>query len=92
MADPNPQVNPQITDAVTQTNVKVVADGPAVATNNLYQATANALALAAQNATSLQQNGATVLQAATVMGVTTLYGIDTASTADGITEILEAVQ
>ncbi|HEX4952290.1 MAG TPA: RebB family R body protein [Thermoanaerobaculia bacterium] len=92
MANPDPPVNPQITDAVTQTNVKVVADGPAVATNNLYQATANALSLAAQNATAIQQNGATVLQAATVMGVTTLYGIDTASTADGITEILEAVQ
>lgn len=88
---PDPTVNPMITDAVTQTNVKILAEGPGVATNNLYQVTANALALAAQNATSIQQNAATVLQASTVMGVTTLYGIDTASTADGIASILEAV-
>lgn len=87
MAD---SVNPQITDAVTQSGVAVLATGPAVATNNLYQATANALALAAQNATSLQQNAATVLQAATVMGVATLYGIDTSTTADGIVKVLKA--
>lgn len=84
-------VNSQITDAVTQSNVKVVADAPAVAMGNLYQATAQALANAAHNATVAQQNSNTVYQAVTTMGVTTLYGIDTASTAEGIASILETL-
>ena len=44
-------VNNQITDSVTQANVKVLADAPAMAMANLYQATAQALANAAHNAT-----------------------------------------
>ena len=39
-------VNNQITDAVTQANVKVLGDAPAIAMGNLYQATAQALASA----------------------------------------------
>ncbi|MBW5810401.1 thioredoxin reductase, partial [Burkholderia sp. COPS] len=31
------QVNPAITDAVTQVNVKVVAEAPAMAMGSLYQ-------------------------------------------------------
>lgn len=48
-------VNDQITDAVTQTNVKVLGDAPAQAMASLYQTTAQALANAAQNAVSQQQ-------------------------------------
>lgn len=36
MSNPDP-VNSQITDAVTQTNVKVVGEAPAQAMGNLYQ-------------------------------------------------------
>ena len=43
-------VNDQITDAVTQSNVKVLGDAPAQAMSSLYQATAQAMANAAQNA------------------------------------------
>lgn len=79
MAFPTP-INNQITDAVTQANVKVLGDAPGIAMDQLYQATAQAtaqaLANAAHNATSAQQ------QAATTMEVTTLYAMDTAS--DGI--------
>ncbi len=75
-------VNSQITDAVTQANVKVLGDAPAIALGNLYQATAQALSNAAHNATTAQQQAAITAQAATTMGVTTLYSIDTA--ADGI--------
>ncbi|MBI6636155.1 RebB family R body protein, partial [Pseudomonas paralactis] len=32
-----PLVNEQITDAVTQTNVKVVAESPAMAMSTIYQ-------------------------------------------------------
>ena len=72
-------VNNQITDSVTQANVKVLGDAPAVALGNLYQATAQALANAAHNATTAQQQNNVTAQATTVMGVATLYSIDTAS-------------
>jgi len=61
-------VNDQITDAITQTNVKVLGDAPATALGNLYQATAQALANAAHNATDAQQQGYVLAQAATTMG------------------------
>ena len=76
-------VNNQITDSVTQVNTKVLGDAPAVALGNLYQATAQALANAAHNATTSQQQTNITAQAATTMGVTTLYSIDTASDAKG---------
>lgn len=83
-------VSPQITDAVTQTNVKVVAEAPAMAMGMLYQSTAQALANAAHNATTAQQNANTILQATTTQGVALLYGVDTSATAVGIAEILAA--
>jgi hypothetical protein len=73
-------VNDQITDSVTQSNVKVLGDAPAIALGALYQATAQALANAAHNATTAQQQTNVTAQAATTMGVATLYSIDTAST------------
>lgn len=73
-------VNSQITDAVSQASTNVLGDAPAVAVGNLYQATAQALALAAHNAANAQQQTAVTAQAATTMGVATLYSLDTAST------------
>lgn len=72
-------VNPQITDAVTQANLKVLGDGPAVAMANLYQATAQALANAAHNATTAQQNANVVLQATTTQGVALIYAQGTSA-------------
>ena len=74
-------VNDQITDSITQSNVKVLADAPAMAMGNLYQATAQALSNAAHNATSAQQQAGIIAQAALTQGISTLYSIDTASTA-----------
>lgn len=73
-------VNSQITDSVTQANVQVLGDAPSVAMGNLFQATSQALANAAHNATTSQQQTNITAQAATTMGVTLLYSIDTAST------------
>ena len=80
-------VNSQITDSVTQANTKVLGDAPAVALSNLYQATSQALSNAAHNATNAQQQNNVMAQAVTTMGVTTLYSIDTASTARGTSYI-----
>jgi hypothetical protein len=81
-------VNDQITDSVTQANVKVLGDAPAMALGALYQATAQAMGNSAHNATYSQQQTNVTAQAATTMGVTTLYSIDTATTAVATQEIL----
>ena len=49
------KVNGQITDAVTQTNVKVLGESPAQALSVLYQAMAHSLSLSMQNTSSTQQ-------------------------------------
>lgn len=76
-------VNGQITDAVTQGSVKVLGDAPAMAMGTLYQATAQALSLAAQNAVTQQQQMGVLAQAATNQGVVQIYGIDTVGKAEG---------
>lgn len=81
-------VNDQITDAVTQANVKVLGDAPAIAMGNLFVATSQALANAAHNATTAQQQTNITAQAATTQGVATLYSIDTASTGVATSHIL----
>lgn len=83
-------VNDQITDSVTQANTKVLGDAPAIALGNLYQATAQALANAAHNATNAQQQSYVLSQAATTAGVTTLYSIDTATVGLATDDILKS--
>ncbi|QJE74214.1 R body protein RebB-like protein [Aerophototrophica crusticola] len=82
MSDTN--VNPQITDAVTQANVKVVGDAPAIAMGNLYQAAAKSTGILFQNATGTQQQGA-LAEASTNQGVMQIYAMDTA--ADAATQV-----
>ncbi|ADZ91954.1 RebB family R body protein [Marinomonas mediterranea] len=81
-------VNSQITDSVTQANVQVLGSAPSVAMGNLYQATSQALANAAHNATTAQQQANITAQAVTTMGVNLLYSVDTASTAVATSKIL----
>ena len=47
-------VNPVVTDAVTQTNVKVVGESPALSLSNLYQTVSQSLGLSVQNAVMAQ--------------------------------------
>ncbi len=74
-------LNSQITDAVTQANVKVVGDTPAVSVGNLMIATGQALSNAAHIATSNMQQTWITSQAATTSGVTALFSLETATTA-----------
>lgn len=83
-------VNDQITDSVTQANVKVLGDAPAIAMGNLFQASAQALSNSAHNATSSQQQTSVTAQAATTMGVATLLSLDTASAGKATEAILNA--
>lgn len=84
------KVNSQISDSITQANVKVLGDAPAIAMGYLSQATAQALANAAHNATNAQQQSFVTGQASTTMGVSTLYSIDTASTGVATKTVLSA--
>lgn len=81
-------VNSQITDAITQVNVHLLAMAPAVAMANLYQATAQALANAAHNATAAQQQANILAQAATTQGVALLYSLNAAATGRATATIL----
>ncbi|WP_085702785.1 RebB family R body protein [Pseudomonas sp. B15(2017)] len=70
-------VNDQITDAVTQTSVKVVAEAPAMAMGSLYQSLAHSTGILFENAVSAQQQQNTLAQAATNQGVMQIYRVDT---------------
>lgn len=76
MPPPAPlKVNSQITDAITQTNVKVLGEAPAVAIGMLYQTIGNAVAMAAANAVYAQQQANITYQAATTIGVAKLLSL-----------------
>ncbi len=62
MAIPTP-VNGQITDAVTQANVKVLGDAPAMAMGAVFQSMAHASGVLYENATAQQQSAQTIQQA-----------------------------
>jgi hypothetical protein len=83
-------VNDQITDSVAQANTEVVGYAPAIAMGNLYQATAQALANAAHNATNAQQQTFVTAQSVTTMGVATLFSLDTAATGIATADILKS--
>ena len=83
-------VNGQITDAVTQANVKVLADSPAMSLSNLYQTISQSLSLSAQNSVTAQQQSNIVHQAATTQGVSLLYAVDTASVGEATKEIFSS--
>ncbi|WBX96332.1 RebB family R body protein [Chryseobacterium gambrini] len=82
------KVNGQITDAVTQANVKVLGEAPAMAMGNLYQAMAHSTGILFQNAVSAQNQQNILAQAATTQGVMQIYSIDTVADAISITKIL----
>jgi hypothetical protein len=64
-------VNAQVTDAVTQTNVKVLGEAPAQSMARVYQSMAHSISLAMQNAQQaqggLQQIGNAVTSSAVTM-------------------------
>ncbi|MEH0069651.1 RebB family R body protein [Pannonibacter sp. Pt2-lr] len=84
MADPT-TVNPMITDAVTQSNVKVVGRSPAVAISTLYQSMVHSTGILFENAVAAQQQQNSLAQAAANQGIMQIYTLDTTAAA-GATE------
>ena len=85
-------VNPQITDAVTQSNVKVVGEAPAVAMGTVYQTMSHSTGLSFENAVTSQNQQNILGNAGANMGVMQIYSLDTISDAVAITQILQANQ
>ena len=76
MALPTP-VNSQITDAITQTGVGILASAPAMAMGSIYQSIAHSTGILFQNTVQAQQHAAIAGQAATNLGVMHLYSTGT---------------
>jgi hypothetical protein len=74
-------VNSQTTDTVSQVNVTVLGEAPAMALGNLYQVAAQALGLMMQNAVQAQQQTNITAQAATTQGVSLLFASGAAQAA-----------
>lgn len=84
------RVAPQVIDAVTQANIKVLGEAPAMAMGLVYQAMAQSTGLAFQNAVAAQQQMNATAQAATVQGINQLYSFDTISTGVADSEVAKA--
>jgi hypothetical protein len=82
-------VNEQITDAVTQSNVKVVGESPAMALSNVYQAAAHSTGIMFENAVNTQNQQNILGQAATTQGIMQIYSMDTVADAVSIARILK---
>jgi hypothetical protein len=89
MALPTP-VNGMITDSVTQANVKVLGDAPAMAMGAIYQSLAHSTGILYENATSSQQQLAIAGQAATNQGVIQIYSVDTMAGAAAASKISQS--
>ena len=83
-------VNDQITDAVTQTNVKVIGGAPAMAMGTIYQSMAHSNGILFANAVAAQQQQNTLAQAATNQGVMQIYSLDTTASAADIEKVAQA--
>jgi len=88
MASPT-AMNSQVTDGVTQANVEVVGDSPAMSLGNLYIVNSHALGNAAHNAASNQEQVNVTAQAATTQGVALLISLDTAAAGSATHKILK---
>jgi hypothetical protein len=86
----NTAVNSQITDAVTQANVKVLAEAPAMAMGSLFQTMAHSTGILFENSVSAQQQQNTLAQAASNTGVMQIYSVDTMADAAATEKVSQA--
>ena len=82
-------VNSQITDAVTQANVKVLGEAPAMAMGQIYQSLAHSTGLLFENAVNTQQQQTMLAQAAANQGVIQIYSVDTVGVAAATSKVAQ---
>ena len=85
-----PTVAEQITDAVTQANVKVVAEAPAMAMGALYQTSSHSTGLMFENSVNSQNQQNMTSQACATQGVMQIYSVDTISDSIAVAQMLKA--
>ena len=83
-------VEPQVIDAVTATNVKVVAESPAMAMGTLYQSLAHSTGILFENTVSGAKQADMIGLAATNQGIMQIYSFDTVADAVSIAQVLKA--
>lgn len=83
-------VSEQVTDAVTQSNVKVIGEAPAMAMATVFQTMSHSTGLMFENSVNVQNQQNILGQTATTMGVMQIYSLDTISDAVAIARILKA--
>ncbi len=83
-------INSQITDAVTQGNVGVLALAPAMAMSTIYQSSAHSISILYQNAVQAQTMASICGQAATNQGVMQIYSVGTMSGAAATTKLAQS--
>lgn len=83
-------VNSQITDSITQANVKVIAESPAMAMGQIYQSLAHSTGILFENAVAAQQQQAIAAQAATNQGVIQIYSVDTVAGAVAAAKVAQS--
>jgi L-lactate utilization protein LutC len=67
-------VNNEITDSVTQSNVKVLSEASAMAMGSLYQTSSSSLSMAIQNSVANQQQNSIVASTATSISIEKILG------------------
>ncbi len=73
--------NSQITDAVTQLNVKVIRETPAMAVGMLYQTMSHSNSIFLESAVSSQQRANILTLASANEGTMQIYSLDTTASA-----------
>lgn len=89
MAMPTP-MNGMITDAVTQTNVKVLGEAPAMAMGAIYQSLSHSTGILYENAVSSQQQLGIASQASTNQGVIQIYSVPVMAAAVATSKISQS--
>lgn len=89
MAMPTP-VNGMITDSVTQANVKVLGDAPAMAMGAMYQSLSHSTGILFENAVSSQQQLGVAAQASTNQGVIQIYSVTPMAAAVATSKIAQS--
>ncbi|MCJ9429361.1 RebB family R body protein [Kordiimonas marina] len=83
-------VNGQITDSVTQSNVEVLGNAPAMGMSATYQSLGHSIGLMFENAVGNQQQLAIAGQAATNQGVIQVYSFNTMAGATAASKIAQS--
>lgn len=83
-------INDQITDAVTQANVKTLGDAPAMAMGAIFQTAAHSTGVLYENSVGAQQQNAITSQAATNQGVIQIFSVDTMAGAVATSKISDS--